>query len=334
MNRPRKTARHLPPCVYEKHGAYWYVKRGKWERLGSDLPTALAEYGRRLEGEATGGMPELIDRVYAEHTPKLAENTRKQYRRAADTLKRKLKQFAPDQVKGKHIAGIKQSMADNPPSANHALSFLRVVFTYAVEWQLVESNPCFGVKPYSLKARTRYVTDAEYQAIYSKAGERLQIVMDLCYSTGQRISDVLGLRVQHLGDDGIFFKAKKTENSTQVQFVVAWTPELRVAVDRAKALQGSVRCLSLLKGRSNKPPTYRTVVGQWWEACKAAGVEDANLHDLRAKSLTDASRQGKDATALAGHADAKMTERYIRLRETPVVSGPSFRRLIDSAAQS
>jgi len=334
VNRPRKKDKHLPPCVYLKHGAYWLVRKGKWERLGADLPSALAEYGRRIDKAATGGMADLIDKVFREHTPKLAQNTRTQYKRAAETLKRKLKEFAPDQVKGKHVAAIKQSMADQPPSANHALSFLRVVFTYAVEWQIVENNPCLGVKPYSLKKRTRYLTDAEFSAIYSEAGPRLQIVMDLCYLTGQRISDVLALRMQHLGDEGIYFKAQKTENSTQVQFVVAWTPELKAVIERAKTLQGTVRSLSLLRGRSNKPPTYRTVVGQWWQACEAAKVEDANLHDLRAKSLTDAKRQGKDATALAGHADERMTERYIRLRETPVVFGPSFRRPIDSDAQT
>ncbi len=329
MNRPRKTARHLPPCVYEKHGAFWLVKKGKWSRLGSDLATALAEYGRRLEGPGTEAMPELIEKVYAEHTPKLAKNTRVQYRRAADVLKRKLREFTPEQVKGKHVVALHESMRERSATANHTLSFLRVVFRYALRWQLVDNNPCIGIEAYTLKERSRYVSDAEYRAIYAKAGDRLQVIMDLCYLTGQRISDVLGLRVQHLTEAGIFFKAQKTKNSTQVQFVVAWTPELRSTVERAKALHGAVRCLSLLKGRSNRPPTYRTVVGQWWDACKAAGIEDANLHDLRAKSLTDAKQQGKDATALAGHADAKMTERYLRLRETPLVSGPSFRQPLD-----
>ena len=48
MNRPRKKDRHLPACVFQRHGAIWYVKRGKWTRLGptSDLAGALAEYAR------------------------------------------------------------------------------------------------------------------------------------------------------------------------------------------------------------------------------------------------------------------------------------------------
>ncbi len=34
--RPRKKDRHLPPCMYIKHGAYYLVRKGKWERLDKD----------------------------------------------------------------------------------------------------------------------------------------------------------------------------------------------------------------------------------------------------------------------------------------------------------
>ena len=36
--------------------------------------------------------------------------------------------------------------------------------------------------------------------------------------------------------------------------------------------------------------------------------------------------QGKDPQQLAGHVSAAMTDRYIRLREVPVVDGPAFNR--------
>jgi integrase len=71
-------------------------------------------------------------------------------------------------------------------------------------------------------------------------------------------------------------------------------------------------------------PSYKGVRDLFDRAAKAAGVEDAGLHDIRAKALTDARRQGKDAQVLGGHVDPKMTERYIRLRETPEADPPSF----------
>jgi hypothetical protein len=60
--RPRKTDRHLPSCVYFRHGAYWLVKKGKWTRLSADLADALAEYARLLEQPA-GGMAAMIDEL-------------------------------------------------------------------------------------------------------------------------------------------------------------------------------------------------------------------------------------------------------------------------------
>ena len=58
--RQRKVDRHLPPCVYQKHGAYWLVRAGKWHRLGTDLSLSLAEYGRRISAPK-GGMADLIE---------------------------------------------------------------------------------------------------------------------------------------------------------------------------------------------------------------------------------------------------------------------------------
>lgn len=333
MNRPRRADRHLPPCVYLKHGAYWLVKRGKWERIGSTLSEALAEYARRHEAPA-GGMAALIEKVYQHHTPKLSASTRKTYRTVADRLSVIFKEFTPEQVKGKHVAVVKLKLADTPVWANHTLSFLRTVFQYAVEWQMVDGNPCVGVKPYSTRKRSRYLTDAEFHAIRAQAGPRLRVIMDLCYLTGQRISDVLAVHQRDLSEAGVYFKAEKTANSTQVQFVVAWTDELRAAVEAAKALRGGVASLLLFTNRLRKPLTYPTVRQQWEDACKAAQVEDAHLHDIRAKAATDAKAQGLDAQLLLGHGDAKMTERYLRLRETPLVRGPSFRQVLDSVKKT
>ena len=44
----------------------------------------------------------------------------------------------------------------------------------------------------------------------------------------------------------------------------------------------------------------------------SAGNERFTWHDLRAKALTDTDAQGGDAQALAGHASAQMTQRYIK----------------------
>jgi integrase len=324
VNRRRKTDRHLPQCVYFKHGRYWYVKAGKWNDLGTDLAAALADYAGRVS-EPKGGMPALIEKVYNHHSPKIAESTRAQYRIAADALKVALREFAPEQVKGKHVAAIKVAGAGKPNMTNRKLSFLRLVFNYAVEWQLVDSNPCIGIKRHAEAKRERYLTDEEFFAIRDAAGPRLQVILDLLYCTGQHINDVLRIRRSDITDRGILFKQQKTD----ARLLVLWTPEMKAAVERAKGLYGNVTALTLLHGRGGKAPDYRTVLQQWHVARRAAKVEDATPHDMRAKAGTDTKHQGHDAQALLGHTSAAMTERYIRLRETPEVSGPSIRQVLD-----
>lgn len=333
MTRPRKKDRHLPECVYPKHGAYWYVKNGKWQRLPptgpSTLSSALEAYAALVE-TPRGGMPALIDEALVVICKRVAPSTAGQYEDAAKILKRKLVQFAPAQVRPVHVVQLRQSLVATPNMANRCLSVLRSVFDYALEQQLIDSNPAIGVKRLKEKKRDRLITPQEYVAIYAQAGPRLQVIMDLCIRTGQRITAVLRIRRADLTEEGIRFGRHKTEGKG----VTAWTPELRAVVERAKTLDGKISALTLLRNRRGKPPDYRTVRDQWDEAVRAAGVSDAHLHDLRAVAATWAKRQGLNPTALLMHSSPAQTERYLRGREEPVIEGPSFGHLIDGTKKT
>lgn len=318
--RPRKTNRHLPPCVYLRHGAFWLVKRGRWTRLGATLQEALAEYAR-LQGNAPAqGLDRYVDEALAAHRKSVAKETWRQYVQAGLKIKAAFVEFSPEQVRQKHVAEFKRSMADTPNTANRCLSVLRVVFDYLVEQQLVDSNPAVGVKRLEEARRERLITREEFDAIHAKAVPRLQCMMDLMYLTGQRLMDVVNIHESQIGQDGIYFKQAKTG----ARLTVRWTPELRAVVDRARALNGSARSLTLFRGRLGTPPKYRSVRVQWVEACRAAGVQDAQARDLRAMSGTDAQAQGHDPTRLLGHTGPAMTRRYLRSKVVPVVEGPSF----------
>lgn len=329
MNRPRKKDRHLPRCVYEKHGAFWLVKRGKWTRIGSTLKEALDAYARLYE-TPKGGMEALIEEAFLQMQPRLKATTVKQYRQAAGKLKKMLVEFAPDQVQPVHAARIKKALAKTPNMANRVISFARQVFDYALEEERVTSNPFGGIKRHSERKRTRLVYADEYAAIYEKSGPRLQVILDLLRLTGQRITAVLRIRRADLVEAGIRFPHHKTETKR----IVKWSTELREVVERAKALNGNVSALTLLHNRRGKAPDYSTVKIQWDKARKAAGIEDVRLHDLRAVAATEAEKQGKNPTALLGHTSEQQTRRYLRGKEEPVVEGPSFRRPIDTATKS
>ena len=319
--RPRLTDRHLPPCVYRKSGAYWLVKRNKWTRLGKEYAEAMLAYAGTVQPTGSG-MVKLIDKVYTVHSPKLSANTKKAYGFCAAKLKRVFQEFAPQQVRSKHIAEMKMAMSESPVKANLTLSFLRVVFQYALEWQLVDTNPTIGIKPYPTAKRGRYLSDDEFQAIREKANPVLQIIMDLCYLTGQRVGDVISIQRKDLLEDGIYFAQEKTS----ARLVVAWTPELREVIERAKTMNRGIMHMNLLVGLQRTPLTYTMVRNYWKEATSDSEIADARIHDIRAKSATDANEQGQNAQKLMGHGNAQMTERYIRRRQIPLVTGPVMKK--------
>lgn len=321
--RPRKANLHLPPCVYHRHGAFWLVKRGKWERLGADLPSALAKYARRFEGPK-GGMAALIAGALAAITPRLAPNTAAQYATAGRKLAHVFQNFAPEQVKPRDVAQFRRAFDSQPNMTNRCLSLLRQVFDYAMEEQLIESNPAIGIKRLPERQRERLISRAEFDAIYAHASPRLQCMMGLWYLTGQRVMDVVAIHRADVREEGIYFRQAKTD----ARLLVKWSPELRAVVERAKTLNGMVSSMTLFSTRRGPTrgaaPSYGTVRDQWQAACKVAGVADAELRDLRAMSGTAAEGQGLDPTALLGHTSAGMTRRYLRAKKVPEVEGPSF----------
>lgn len=318
--RPRKKDRHLPACMYQKHGAYYLVRKGKWERLGTDYQDALLVYAKRIAAGTQGGMPGLIDRALAHHRKKVSENTVKQYEIAAERLKTIFAEFEPHQVLPKHVAAVKMQMADTPNMCNRILSFLRIVFGYALEWQEVDSNPCIGISRHAEARRDRYITDREFGALLNAASPYIRSILEMCYLTGQRIGDVIAIRLADISDEGVAF----TQEKTGAKLIVAMTPDLKTVIDQAKALPRKIRTLTLFCSRTGKPVSYATVKMAFQALREKTGITDVTIHDIRAKSLTDADREGKNAQTLGGHTDARMTARYLRGRLPKIAQAPTM----------
>lgn len=318
--RPRKKDRHLPACMYHKHGAYYLVRKGKWERLDTDFQAALIAYARIVENNGQGGMQRLIDEALNSMRGRLSENTLKQYESAAERLKGYLAEFEPRQVLPRHVAALKMHMEGTPNMANRVISFLRAVFAYALERQIVDTNPCVGIRRHAERQRDRYMTDDEFSAICEASSEYMRTIWQMCYLTGQRISDVISIKLADITDAGISFVQQKTG----AKLIVAMTDDLSALIDKIKTMPRKTNGVNLFCTRAGKSISYPTCKVAFREARDVAGVKGVTIHDLRAKSLTDTSRQGNDAQKLGGHTDARMTKRYIRLREIDVAQPPTM----------
>ncbi|RTL35068.1 MAG: integrase, partial [Rhodocyclaceae bacterium] len=134
------------------------------------------------------------------------------------------------------------------------------------------------------------------------------------YITGQRKGDVMGIRYSDITDRGLFVQQKKTGN----RVLIAMSPDLEAAVQRARDLHKSVKGLTLFHKPNGEPLSETTMYGHWVRACKAAGVEDANFHDIRAAAATDAKAKGMDSKTLLGHTTESSHNRYLRSKEIPI----------------
>lgn len=304
--------------MYEKHGAFYLVKQGKWTRLGGDLHTALMEYARTVAKPADG-VPDLIDKALPALVADVAPSTATQYAYSARLLKELFAEFRPGQVRHGDVVQMMDGFKDRVAIANRMLTVLRLVYRWALDRQIVETDPTVSVKRHKQTARDRLITPREFAAIHAECAPWLQCVLDLCYLTGQRIGDVLTIERAHLGADGIYFKQQKTGK----RLVVAWTPELREAVKRAEDQTGQVINMTyLIAGRGGRLRAHSNVWKSFKLAASKAGVENVTLHDLRAMSGTDVDRQGGNATELLGHTDRRTTAIYLRDKSPKLVSGP------------
>lgn len=303
---------HLLPRMYWKGRSYWHVKNNRWTKLGATYAQALRKYADVDQPRTQWG--DLVNYTY--DRMEVSENTRKQYDIIRPRLVKAFAHLRPHEITVRHVYALMEEYADTPNMANRMLSVLRLVCDRGARLGAIDHNPALGVKRFTEKKRDRYITHTELSAILEKLSPKHRRVAEMAYLTGQRIGDVLSLTWDQVSQDGIMF----TQQKTKVRLLVQSTPPLQAllsACDKRKAH------LFPVVGKDS-PMSYTAMRDAWRRAVKKAGVDHCTLHDIRAKALTDAKKQGLDPQALAGHRLESTTVRYLRSRDVPVVSGPTL----------
>lgn len=192
------------------------------------------------------------------------------------------------------------------------MALLSHVFTKAVEWGVVDENPCKQVRKERPKPRSRYVSEEEYQAAYAVMTPMFQCAMDLAVLTGLRPADLLSLTNNNLNEEGIEVQTKKTGRC----LLIEWSEELRRVVERACGLPPRAR-EPIICNRQGKPYTVDGFSTNWYRAIRKAVDDPHNalresfqFRDLRAKSASDDSPEA--AARRLGHVDPGITEKVYR----------------------
>ncbi len=337
MGRRRRSDLHLPKRMYERRGKFYFDSpvTKKWQPLGDDLALALAAYGL-LVGPLWSGrtLRDVFQRYKTTITALLkVKGTRETELRTLTRFERLFGHMTQDALTQQHLYKYIDSRIDErpefvkqkrpaPAAAQHDVRFLRKVLAKGIKWAAGTANAALNLEMDPGPKNERDVTQAEYDAVYALATERMQIAMDLASNIGQRRGDLLSIRIkQDISDDGILIRQGKTG----AVVLVEWKPELRATVDRAKALKPQIPREFLLRTRTGGGYTP-SGFGANWQRLMAKATKPGKkgeppvlasrfkFHDLRAKAATDKADAGtvKDAQELLGHQIEKTTRIYVR----------------------
>lgn len=350
MGRRRKNnPLGLPPRVYAKHGAFYYVHpSNKWERLGTDLQEAkkLGRHYNDPDGEhgtVAYWYEEFLLHCKARiGKPKsqrgIAQRTYEDYVKCAEPLKAYFGKMLPTHVEGHHIGAYLDlgAQLDRPVRANREKAALSACFTWLILQPEagVRSNPCFGVRRNPESKRERYVEHNEYQLIHARVAPQVRAMMDIIYRTLQRpedvitwCSDVVRTKREHDGTEAqvLALDQQKTGAALNIELDPTLsdiiTPLLPEDSPHSKDK-------TLIRSRTGKPYTY-SGLSAMFRRVVAKAVKDGDLkesfsmYDIKGKGATDMWLNKvplSEIQQLCGHESVTTTEVYVKCRWRGTIS--------------
>lgn len=306
-------SRDLPPRLYRKHGAYYYVRDHVWTHIGRDYGQALrtwAEWeGRNAEGVHT--IAQVIARYLADSKGRLKPSTLDEYGYAMRQLVPVFGMMPMAALRREHVYEYVRRRGN--VSGNRERALLSAVYTWALNAGIYAgANPAAGLRYRNPeRPRQRYITDVELQTLIDHAWPRWKPFLRFAYLTGLREGDLLRLRLSDRQQDGILVDTGKTGR----RVLIGWSPELRTLWASMK--KDRIGTAPLLINRDGEAYTSSGFRASWRKLKLRAGLPDVHFHDIRKKTGSDADSLAHAAQLLA-HEDEGTTRKHYRVKPTPI----------------
>jgi len=264
-------------------------------------------------------------------------------------------------VKRRDIQALHQKITKygTPARANGAVALLSKMFSLSIRWELRSDNPCQGIERNLEVKRHRFLSRDELsaliEALANHPNQALANVIRFLLLTGARRGEVLNATWDQFDlKAGTWTKPAHTTKQKALHHVPLNAPALRLlaqiraeadeGVERATELEreaagqrvpyrraallnaaARARCLArsarVFPGRWDHDQPLNNPAGFWAEICKAAGLADCRMHDLRhsyASFLASAGVPLYTIGALLGHTQPSTTARYAHLLTAPL----------------
>lgn len=328
--RDRATDGKLPPYVRRHRGRnrviYQPYHRGEWGKcvtlrdpdgnpLTADSPIDLIyrAYSRLEPDRVVRTLEWLIDRyLESPQAGRLAPRTLEAYRGAADRISNqrgtggRFGEVPLAKLKRRHFIAYHELRSKaGPVAANLDIQFLRSVFSFGITREWVKESPAHHFPLNPTQSRTRYITEKEYGRLLEGARKGpgyLVAFIELMYLLRARQGEVLALRREDIGADGVHLRRLKGSDSE----ITLWSERLRGAVRAAQGHNRAVISPWLLHDKRGRQITPNAIRQAFRRAAVRAGLEDVRPHDLKAAGITDHSEHH------GGHKSRRAQEVYIR----------------------
>lgn len=313
MPRVRKHDRHLPPRMRLRAGTYYLVEqahgRSRWHNLGRDYSAALRAWAEAARTEARVTTVDDLLAHYLTACVTRATATLAGYRAQAASLSSPFGSLRLEEVRRADIA--RYMTIRGGVIANRERDLFRAAWNWALNAGLTEiPNPMAGMRHRNPeRKRTRYVTDAELEALEGHANGHIGALLRFLYLTGMRLGDALRLPLSAAQADGVRWVTGKTKTPQHVR----WSPALRRCWSKAA---GKRQTGPLFVSRLRRAYTVQGVEAIFQRLRVRAGVEDVRLHDLRRKAASDVPLE--HAQRLLGHASPGLTRQRYKVKADPV----------------
>lgn len=220
-------------------------------------------------------------------------------------------------MRPRHIRARRDDMMDRPGAANNMVKVLRVLFRFAINYDLADANPAAQVEYLRTNAEGIHswtLAEIEQFEAHHPIGTKARLAFALALYTSQRRSDIVQFGRQHVraadGVNWLIFTQHKGRNRHPVRLEIPVIAPLQQIIDASET--GDLTFLVTAHGK----PFTSAGFGNWFrERCNEAGLRECSVHGLRkaaASRLAELGCTEHEIMAITGHTTSKEVTRYTK----------------------
>jgi len=205
-------------------------------------------------------------------------------------------------VRKREQTGAKNNTINNELIALRKTLYLAKRGRYEID-DLIKWGNCLKKQEF----RDRVLSAEEEGKLIREVADHLRPIITCALNTGMRKGEILSLKWKNIQDGKIVLEARNTK--TKKQRRISINSKLQQVIDVLKSRNGFSDFVFTYGGKELKD-----IDNAFSKACKKAEIADLHFHDIRRTFATRLMQKKVDIytiSRLLGHADVKMTQRYI-----------------------